>query len=164
MTRIGVISDTHIPGKRKVIPGQVLEGLKGMDMIIHAGDINEDYVIYELEELAQVYAVAGNTDSDHMVRLLGKKKVISVEDCTIGVVHGDGTSGTTLWRARREFAEDAVDCIIYGHSHIPVNEMIDNILCFNPGSCTDKRRQKQFSYGILTVNSGNISGEIIYFD
>lgn len=163
MLRIGVISDTHIPRKAKSLPARLIEGLQGMDMIIHAGDINTDYVIMELEEIAPVHAVAGNTDSWEIFAALGGKKIVEAEGCRIGVVHGDGSYGTTLERAKRAFPGDGVNCVVFGHSHIPYNREEDGILYFNPGSPTDKRRQDEYSYGILTVNDGKVSGELKFY-
>jgi len=55
---IGVVSDTHVGGRIKSLPKELLDGLRGVDLIIHAGDILKDFVIYELEEIAPVEAVA----------------------------------------------------------------------------------------------------------
>lgn len=164
MVIVGVLSDTHIPGKSKELPAVLINGLTDADLIIHAGDIGRDYVIFELEEIAPVEAVAGNTDDEYIRGRYGLKKVIHVAGCKIGIIHGDGVGSTTLERARRAFGGDAVDCIVFGHSHIPFNEKIDGVLCFNPGSPTDKRRQKQFSYGLLKVEGNEVTGEIIYFE
>jgi putative phosphoesterase len=161
--RVGVISDTHIPKKSKNLPDALIDGLKGVDLIIHAGDINKDYVIYELEELAPVLAVAGNTDDEGMWMTVGRKKIVPVGECKIGIIHGDGANGTTLERARKAFENDDVDCIVFGHSHMPFNEHINGILFFNPGSPTDKRRQEYYSYGIIEVEGKTVTGEIKYF-
>ncbi|MDF2524384.1 MAG: phosphodiesterase, family [Clostridiales bacterium] len=163
MKRIAIVSDTHITGKSKQIPQALIDGIRGVDLIIHAGDINADYVIYELEEIAPVEAVAGNTDDDYIRNKFGRKKVIGIENSRIGVFHGDGSSGTTLERVKKKFQTEKIDCIVFGHSHIPYNEKIDDILYFNPGSPTDKRRQELFSYGILTVEGSSIKGEIKLF-
>ncbi|MEX2105031.1 MAG: YfcE family phosphodiesterase, partial [Bacilli bacterium] len=34
--RIGVVSDTHIPKRAKLLPRKLIEGLKGVDLILHA--------------------------------------------------------------------------------------------------------------------------------
>jgi len=93
---IGVVSDTHAPRKARELPSGLMEGLEGVDLIIHAGDINNDSVICELEAIAPVHAVAGNTDDWSMVSDLGIRKLLEVEGCGIGVIHGDGSSGSTL--------------------------------------------------------------------
>lgn len=160
---IGAVSDTHIPKRARSFPDELLEGLKGVDIIIHAGDLLKDYVIYELQEIAPVFAVAGNNDDEYIRDMLGYKKIINAGSCKIGITHGDGTGSTTLKRAMAVFKDDGVDCVVFGHSHIPYNERIDGVLYFNPGSPTDRRRQQHFSYGIIRVDGNMISGEIKYF-
>jgi len=161
---IGVLSDTHISSGGKVIPGTVLEAFKGVDMIIHAGDLLKDYVIYELEEIAPVHAVAGNNDDFFIRDKLGKKKILDIGGIKIGITHGDiGYGGSTLKNAVNIFKDDTVDCVVFGHSHVPYNEKIDGVLFFNPGSPTDKRRQQNYSYGIIKIKDKKVSGQIIYF-
>lgn len=161
---IGVVSDTHIPSRGKAIPDIVLEAFKGVDMIIHAGDLVKDYVIYELEEIAKVVAVAGNNDDFFMQQQLGKKKILDIGGVKIGVTHGDmGNGGNALKNAINIFKNDPVNCVVFGHSHAPHNEEIEGVLFFNPGSPTDKRRQPRYSYGILSIKDKSVSGQIIYF-
>ncbi|NLD47392.1 MAG: metallophosphoesterase family protein [Clostridiaceae bacterium] len=160
---IGVVSDTHMPNKAEALPIQLLEGLKGVKLIIHAGDFVKDHVVYELEEIAPVTGVYGNNDDEYIRSMFGFKKIIEVMGFRIGVTHGDGSYSTTLNRAIKVFEKDVVDCVIFGHSHMPFNETIGNILYFNPGSPTDKRRQQHFSYGILKVGENRISGDLKFF-
>jgi uncharacterized protein len=161
--KIGVLSDTHMPKKAKILPQSVKDGLVGVELIIHAGDINSDSLLYELEEIAPVHAVAGNTDDGYIHHLLDKKKIIKAEDIKIGIIHGEGSWGTTVERAQKAFEGEQLDCIVFGHSHMPFNGKVGKTLLFNPGSPTDKRKQENFSYGILTIENGKITGEIKYF-
>nr|WP_316047281.1 metallophosphoesterase family protein [Planococcus glaciei] len=69
----------------------------------------------------------------------------------VGVIHGDGSRKTTEQRAFEAFAEEQVDIIVFGHSHIPVMREVDGITLFNPGSPTDKRKQPQYSFGLLEI-------------
>jgi len=162
MKMIGVISDTHMPRMAKSLPEEVVSGFKDADLIIHAGDINRDHVIYELQEIAPVEAVAGNTDDDYIRSVLGRKKTIDIDGCRIGIIHGDGASGSTLDRVVKAFAGERVDCVVFGHSHIPFNRVINGVLYFNPGSPTDKRTQERYSYGMLKVEGKTVSGEIFF--
>lgn len=161
---IGVVSDTHIPSRGKAIPDIVLKEFRSVDMIIHAGDLLKDYVVYELEELAPVHAVAGNNDDLFIQDKLGKKKIIDIGGVKIGITHGHiGYGGNALKNAINIFKNDSVNCVVFGHSHIPYNEEIDGVLFFNPGSPTDKRRQPHYSYGIIKIKDKRVSGQIIFF-
>ena len=80
----------------------------------------------------------------------------------IGITHGQGRTGKTVDRAMKCFQDDDVDCIIFGHSHIPYNEFKNNILLFNPGSPTDRRRNEFFSFGLLELGD-RIKARHIFF-
>ena len=158
--KIGVISDTHISTKAKFIPPEVLEGLKGVDLILHAGDILQAEILEQLALIAPVEAVAGNNDSAELTAKLGLTKIIQAGHKRIGLIHGHGSRGTTLERAIKAFQD--VDCIVFGHNHFPYNVVHDGVLIFNPGSPTDKRRLPQASFGFLICDD-EIRGEIVYF-
>jgi len=162
--KIGVISDTHIPKRAKFLPEIVLETFKGtVDHIIHAGDITSMDVIYKLEELAPVTAVAGNVDSPELIERLGSRKILTFGNFNFGIFHGHGEKGKTIERAIKCFQNDAVDCIIFGHSHMPHCQFYGDILLLNPGSPTDKRRNKYYSFGLIEIDK-TISPRIIYFN
>lgn len=163
ITRVGVISDTHIPKRAAVVPPVVLEALAGVELIIHAGDLVDLQVLEQLEKIAPVKAVAGNIDLPQVKATLPKSQLINFGGYTVGVVHGDGTSGTTIKRARKAFSEQRVDCIIFGHSHKPVIEYLDGVLMVNPGSPTDPRKEPLPSFAILTLGE-KLEAKIYYFD
>lgn len=158
---IGVVSDTHMPRKGRELPAALLSGLEGVDMIIHAGDISQLWVLDKLSQLAPVTAVAGNIDPPEVVEALGYKKTVEFLNKTIGIFHGHGSGGKTVDRAYKTFTN--IECIVFGHSHIPYCQKHGDILMFNPGSPTDKRRQPKCSFGLLFVDT-KIDGKIIYFD
>jgi len=159
--RIGVISDTHIPQRAKTIPPIVYQLFSGVALILHAGDLTTDDVIVQLEAIAPVYAVHGNVDPPDLVRRLPKKREIHVGGVRIGLIHGDGPGRSTPERALAAFP--GTDCVVFGHSHIPVCRREGKTLLFNPGSATVKRREERCSVGILTVAGGVVDGEIIRF-
>lgn len=160
--KIGIISDTHISKAERDLPQEVYKLFKNTDYIIHAGDISERFVIDKLEKIAPVIAVYGNNDSDELKSFLLQKRIIELGKFKIGILHGDGEKGTTLQRLPIFFMGNQLDCIIFGHSHIPFNKIINNTLYFNPGSPTNKRRQKKFSVGILNLRE-TIEAEIKFF-
>ncbi|MGI6712469.1 MAG: metallophosphoesterase family protein [Bacillota bacterium] len=161
--KVGVLSDTHLPRRGKVLSVELWEAFGQVDLILHAGDIIDEAILSDLKALAPVEAVAGNMDFGHLAfSRLPRKKLLSLENKKIGLIHGDGLKGTTLERARKAFEEDSPDCIVFGHSHQPYNKIVHGILMFNPGSCIDPRREPYPSYGILHIGD-NIKGEIHYF-
>jgi len=158
---IGVVSDTHIPRRAKTIPREVREGLRGADLIIHCGDLNQYSVVKELEAIAPVEAVYGNTDPEEIKEILPRTKVITVGRYSVGIVHGDGYRAT-LDNAFNAFPFEKIDCIVFGHSHVPFIGKRGGILMLNPGSPTDKRMQEKYSYGLLHIDE-EIRAEIRYF-
>lgn len=161
MLKIGVISDTHIPSRAKELPKFVFQVFDSVDFILHAGDLLSESVITELKVIAPTYAVAGNNDSYEIYTKYGIRRIIEADGKRIGLTHGNGIQKTYL-SAYTEFYEDNVDCIVFGHSHVPYNETMNGILLFNPGSPTDRRFQPRFSLGLLYVDK-IIKGEILYF-
>lgn len=159
--KIGVISDTHIPDRAKEIPREVMDGLKDVDMIIHAGDLVDISVLDKLKSISKnVVAVRGNMDPDEIKKQLPEKEILKVGNHRIGVMHGNGAPNKLIELMSSVFKDDNVDVIIFGHSHYPINEKRDGVLFFNPGSVTDKVFSPYNSYGIIEVND-KIEGKII---
>jgi len=170
MKKIMIISDTHMPKYNKAIPQKMMSFMNDVDLIIHVGDF-QSYEVYELFcQQKKVFAVHGNNDDDQLTQLLPRKSIIEIEDVKIGLFHGHGLSmgvnkkNNTLNRTLSEFKYDVVDLIIFGHSHIPFIKKIDNITLFNPGSPTNKRLQKQYSFGILTIKENHFDLIHIFYD
>ena len=162
--KIGILSDTHIPTRARALPNEVIQAFREVDYIIHAGDITSLEVLDTLADLAPVIAVCGNIDRDDKLQaILSDKEIITLNGYRIGITHGHRRTGkTTLDRALKCFEKDDVDCIIFGHSHMPYCEFVNNILMFNPGSPTDKRKNEFFSFGIMELND-KIKAEHIFF-
>ena len=149
--RIGVISDTHIPGCGKHIPGIILDAFKQVDLIIHAGDIVSLGVIDELKSVcAKVVAVVGNMDQEEIKKKYPLKQVLEILGHRVGLMHGAGAALNLLQLLKDNFRDDHCDLIIFGHSHKPMNERMDGVLFFNPGSATDLSAAYN-SYGIIEL-------------
>ena len=156
---IGLISDTHIPDRARIIPQNVLTGFEDVDLIIHAGDLTIQRVIDELEEIAPVMAIQGNMD-----RVAGldlpKARVIEVERVKIGVAHGEvyprGDTQQLLYLAKQL----DVNILITGHSHQPKIEQVEDVLLLNPGSPIVPRLADR-TVMLLEVNDKNVDVEII---
>jgi putative phosphoesterase len=148
-TRIGVVADTHCPEFLDRLPDRLFEVLEGVDLVLHAGDINSEVTLAALGRLAPVEAVRG--DHDGSLENLPASREVTVEGKTIVVVHGDRSRwleepNTLLWtlslgyfrphrglpRAlKRRFPK--ADAIVYGHTHRARAETIEGALLFNPG-------------------------------
>lgn len=160
--RIAVLSDTHLR-LGKSLPRFVWEQLTQIDMIIHAGDLTHMGLLEELSCIAPVRAVRGNCDGSDVS--LPDRDIIECDTFRIGLIHGDSGKGkSTPERAYLAFKDTSVDIIIFGHSHTPYMEWRDEIFMFNPGSPTDKRRELQYSFGILKIEEGEIiEAKHLYF-
>ncbi len=148
--KIGVISDTHAQTMED-IPWSLLNAMKDVDFIIHAGDFAERAVLEGLREIAEVKAVYGNMDSGELKRMLLDKRTIDVAGRQIGLFHGSGGPWGIAERVRPLFGD--IDIIILGQSHLTFNEYIRGTLMFNPGRARD-------SYGIVTIEK-EIKAEIV---
>lgn len=161
--RIGVISDTHLSHRAHKLPDALVEGLQGVDQILHAGDWVSMEIVDLVERIAPCDGVAGNNDGVEIVERFGRKKLLELGGFRIGIVHGDGVRGTTEERAREVFKQERPEMIIFGHSHIPYLKQVQGIWMFNPGSPSDKRRQPQYSYGIVELTE-EIRAWHVYYD
>ncbi len=151
MKKIVIVSDTHIPVRAKKLPSALIAECQQADFIIHAGDWQTMDVFYELSAYADTDGVTGNVDPWDILDRFGKKKIFTIDGLRIGVIHGDGVRSTTEQRAFDAFADEKVDIVVFGHSHIPVMRDEKGVTLFNPGSPTDKRRQSQYSFGLLEI-------------
>lgn len=159
-----VISDTHLPRRARTLPEPLLEALANADLILHAGDWSDWDVYKLLSTYAPVEGVAGNTDPPEIGQKLGFSRIVEADGLRLGVVHGHLGAKSTEQNAIHTFAGQQVDAVIFGHSHIPVMHTVNDVLIFNPGSPTDRRRQPQYSFGILTTELGKLQAEHVFFD
>ena len=148
--RIGVLADTHVSSFAE-LPDKILTTLTDVDMIIHAGDFTTKNVLDGLKQLGEVTAVCGNMDSNELKHLLPERKLLTVGGKRIGITHGWGSPHGIEDRVSSLFSN--VDIIVFGHSHQPMNQIVNGILFFNPG-------QARNSFGILTIGE-EIRGEIL---
>ena len=156
---IGLISDTHIPDRARIIPQKVIEAFNDVELILHAGDLTSPKVIDELEDIAPVMAVQGNMDRANGINL-PKAKTIGVEGLKIGVIHGEvyprADSDQLVYLAK----ELDVDILVSGHSHQPKIEQKDGILLLNPGSPVVPRLADR-TVMLLEINNKEVDVEII---
>jgi len=146
---IGVISDTH-----GLLRPEAQEALRGSDRIIHAGDVGDRSILRRLEQLAPVTAVRGNVDDLLWAKQLPETSVVDVEGLSIYVLHA-------LDRLDLKPEAAGFAAVIYGHSHVPKQEMKNGVLYFNPGSAGPRRFSLPVSLGRLTVENGQLRPELI---
>src|SRR4051812_36175488 len=115
--KIIVLSDTHMPKRSKSLPARLMEELKDADLIIHAGDWQTIDVHNQLKTFAKVEGVFGNVDGEDIKEMFPEKRIVEASGYKIGITHGHSTGKTNEKRAVQKFADEKVDCIIFGHSH-----------------------------------------------
>ncbi len=161
---IGVISDTHIyPHGRRSIPAGVLRLFRRaeVDLLVHLGDVNTRLVLDELADIAPLIAVPGNNDDPELTFMLPETTRFTVGDRTFGVLHGHGGRSAKS-EAIRRFA-GKVDLVMFGHSHMPLLERVDDTILFNPGSATDRRWHEHFGVGLIRVADGRIRPDLVLY-
>ena len=153
--KVAVLSDTHAPRHWKACPAGVARRLDRADLILHAGDVCRAWVLEELAAFAPVRAVLGNND-DPDVAAWGAPETLELDldGLPVAMVHDAGPAAGRGRRLRRRFP--GAELVVFGHSHIPLDEAGEGVRIFNPGSPTDKRRQPRGTIGLLRVEGGRL--------
>lgn len=153
--RIVVLSDTHAPRFWKGCPPAVAAQLHGADLILHAGDVCTTAVLDELSAFAPVRAVCGNNDGPDIAAWgAGETAELDIDGLRVAMIHDSGPRDGRLRRLRRRFPQ--ADLVVFGHSHVPVDETDGELRILNPGSPTDKRRQPHGTLAVLDVADGAV--------
>lgn len=172
--RIGVISDTHIPGGAAEVPDGVFRAFEGVELILHAGNIFEPTTLDRLEGIAPVKA-SGSVARDHRCwddPRVAEKQVLEVEGHTIGMIHdlvvpgwsGDVYPGTiaaflshiSLPQAMEKVFGRPVDIVVFGHSCVVTVEEHDGVLVINPGSPTLRNQTRRIgNVAVMELTRGS---------
>jgi hypothetical protein len=146
--RLGVIADTH-----GLLRPEVFQAFAEVDHILHAGDIGPVDLLTELESLAPVTAVYGNTDHDEVRDRLPRVASIELEGFDIVVTHGDQLGSPTPENLNAAFPDAQI--IVYGHTHRPLLTIVDVVVTvMNPGGAGHRRFGLLPSVGILELEPG----------
>lgn len=147
--RLGIISDTH-----NLLRPEVLEVFSQVDHILHGGDVGDADILIQLEALAPVTAVFGNTDGSALRRQLPQAARVELDGFDIVVTHGDQLGHPTPALLHEAFPR--AEIIVYGHTHTPVLELVDKtVTVMNPGSAGPKRFDRPApSVGIMELEPG----------
>ena len=128
--------------------------MRGSERIIHAGDVGNPEILDQLRTIAPVTAVRGNIDNDAWALRLAETEVVELGGTSIYVLHD---------LAQLDLKPEAAGfaAVIYGHSHVPKQEMRGSVLYFNPGSAGPRRFKLPIAVGRLVVDAGKLCGEIV---
>jgi uncharacterized protein len=155
LTRIAVISDTHLPRGARTLPGECVRLLAGAELVLHGGDFVSVEFLEELREIGPpVEGVVGNMDEPRLKEMLPKERVVEVGGMRIGMVHDAGPRAGREARLAARF-EDC-EAVVYGHTHIPQVERHKGVWILNPGSPTERRRARARAFIVLDVRRGEI--------
>jgi putative phosphoesterase len=146
---IGVISDTH-----GLMRPEAIAALRGVDLVLHAGDIGTPRVLQELKTIARVIAVTGNNDTGEWTGELRQREMVRAGAVHILLLHD-------LHEIDRDPAAADIRVIVSGHTHQPSVEERNGILYVNPGSAGPRRFKLPISVVLLTIEGAAVSGRII---
>jgi len=149
---LGVISDTH-----GLLRPDVHTALAGVELILHAGDVGGDEILDELELIAPVRAVYGNTDAPGQPRLADAID-LSIGGVAIHVSHGHEIGSPVAARLLERYAADVV---VFGHTHRPLIARAGDRLVLNPGAAGPRRFDIMPSVARLTIRDGRADAELI---
>jgi uncharacterized protein len=152
--KIGIISDTH-----GLLRPEVFDHFSGVKHILHAGDIGSVDLLAELEAIAPVTAVWGNTDGRELHARVPEIARVALGGHSVVVVHGQQFGATTPQQIAPRFSD--ADLVVFGHSHRAVVERVGRTLAVNPGSAGPARFRTTPSLALAELSGEGIRVQII---
>lgn len=149
MTKIGVLSDSHLGHVTEEFRILLQRLFRDVDLIIHAGDMVSRSVFDYLCNW-DLRGVKGNMDDFDLDNLLPRKRVEAIEGKRIGIVHGRGAPYSIEQVVLSEFTD--VDLIVFGHSHVPSYAKRGDLILFNPGALRNPATGKK-TVGIIEIGT-----------
>ncbi|MEZ5284797.1 MAG: metallophosphoesterase family protein [Vicinamibacterales bacterium] len=149
LTQVGVISDTH-----GLLRPAALDALRGVDLIIHAGDVGKPEILDALGAIAPTVSVRGNVDTSAWGRTLPETDVVDAGGRLLYVLHD--RAALDLDPRAAGFA-----AVIFGHTHRPEAYEKDGVLYLNPGSAGPRRFSLPICLARLTVDAEGLRHEFI---
>ena len=147
--KIGVVSDTH-----GLFRPEIKRALKGVERILHLGDVGDFSVLKELGKIAPVTAVRGNTDREGPSSELPETEVVLIADSYVYMLHD-------LKLLHLDPAAGKFAAVLFGHTHVPNFYHRKDVLYFNPGSCGPKRFELPVTVGLLVVDGAELHPRIV---
>lgn len=161
--RIGLLSDTHIPLPVKQLPiAELTEAFRGVELILHAGDIYSLSVLNDLENIAPVLAARGDDDYGETARdvRVQERHILKVDRKVLWLMHQRpyvtmmSPNWWQSWTSPEQHGFGKPDIIVFGHEHRTVMETRTGVVFVNPGSPTFLNYQLGLgTYGIIDTDS-----------
>lgn len=152
--RIGLISDTH-----GLLRPQIFDLFAGVNHILHAGDVGPLDILTELEAIAPVTAVHGNTDGWDVCERLPDVAELSLGGARVIVLHGDQFGSPVPTDLATEYPN--ADLLVYGHTHQGRIEKVGDLLCVNPGSAGPRRFKLRPSVALAEIEDGQVEARLV---
>ncbi|HEX9446066.1 MAG TPA: metallophosphoesterase family protein [Candidatus Binatia bacterium] len=146
---IGVISDTH-----GLVRPEALAALRGMELIVHAGDIGSPEVVAALESVAAVAAIRGNNDHGVWARRFPETAIVRIDAVGIYLIHN-------LDELDLDPAAAGYRVVVSGHSHKPSAVERGGVLFLNPGSAGPRRFKLPVAVARLRLEGPSVEAEIV---
>ena len=146
--RVGLISDTH-----GLLRPEALAALRGVDHILHAGDIGAAAVLDGLRAVAPITAIRGNNDAAAWAAAIPETELVELGGAWIYLVHDLGDLDI-------DPAAAGVDVVLCGHSHKPAIFEEEGVLYVNPGSAGPRRFSLPIAVADLMIDAGRATARI----
>lgn len=153
---LGIVSDTH-----GLLRPEVAPALRGVDRILHLGDVGKASILDELARIAPVTAIRGNVDREAACAELPETDVVLIENARHAPVYLYMLHD--LKTLHLDPAAARFSAVLHGHTHVPNSYTKKGVLYFNPGSCGPRRFELPVTVGRLTLNKdGDLNPEIVH--
>ena len=164
--RLGLLSDTHLPNRTFGAWEQVLDSLRGVDLILHAGDIQSAGVLDSLETVAPVVAALGNNDEGRLEDdpRVKPTHVLELEGWRIGLIHDLEPEDRPIHDLMERHFGTSLDIVVSGHTHWEKLDLREGVIHMNPGS---PNLPHNFSHrlgviGMIELALDSIRAEIVH--
>jgi uncharacterized protein len=170
--RIGLVSDTHMPERCLALPPALFEAFAGVDLLLHAGDVGELWVLDRLSAIAPIVAVHGNDDTADAQRELPYQQVLALAGQRILLTHAHYPDRAQELEARKNDAWEpklerraafgqraGASIVIFGHTHVPMALWHGQVLLVNPGAIAAPNyvtRQRLQSVALLFMRDDGV--------
>jgi putative phosphoesterase len=163
VTTLGILSDTH-----GYFHSALVDDLRGVDLILHAGDVGDFGILDGLRAVAPVRAVWGNIDAMSTRRRLEEHERFEVDGLDVWMTHVAGRPGRWQRGMGDRLADDPPDIFVCGHSHILRVERVEalgGMLFVNPGAAGQQGFHERKTCLRLTIEDGRPTEmDVIHLD